>query len=106
MFRDEENVEVVLGEVEEFDLERRSVKFRAEGETDIPYDTLVVGGPTGVELAGQIALLAHRVLRGEYRHIDPSTTRVILLDAVPSVLEGFPASVGERATRPSCGRPV
>jgi NADH:ubiquinone reductase (H+-translocating) len=54
-------------------------------------------GPTGVELAGQIALLAHRVLRGDYREIDPSTTRVLLFDATPSVLGAFPQSLSERA---------
>jgi NADH:ubiquinone reductase (H+-translocating) len=58
---------------------------------------IVGGGPTGVELAGQVTLLAHRVLRGEYRHIDPSTTRVILLDTVPFVLGAFPPSLRERA---------
>jgi NADH dehydrogenase len=60
---------------------------------------IVGAGPTGVELAGQIALLANRVLRGEYRHIDPSSARVVLLDAVPRVLGGFPASLQERAKR-------
>jgi NADH:ubiquinone reductase (H+-translocating) len=58
----------------------------------------VVGaGPTGVELAGQIALLAHRVLRGEYREIDPSTAQVLLFDATASVLGTFPASLSEHA---------
>jgi NADH dehydrogenase len=60
----------------------------------------VVGaGPTGVELAGQIALLAHRVLRGEYREMDPSTSRVLLFDATASVLGTFPRSLSERAAR-------
>jgi len=48
---------------------------------------VVVGaGPTGVEMAGQIAELAHRTLRREFRGIDPRRARVILLDAAPSVL--------------------
>jgi NADH dehydrogenase len=58
----------------------------------------VVGaGPTGVELAGQIALLANRVLRGDYRHIDPSRAQVLLFDATPHVLGEFPESLSERA---------
>ncbi len=60
----------------------------------------VVGaGPTGVELAGQIALLAHRVLRGEYREIDPSKAQVLLFDATPSVLGSFPHSLSKRAAK-------
>lgn len=48
---------------------------------------VVVGaGPTGVELAGQIAELAHRTLRGAFRRIDPRDARVILLDGAPVVL--------------------
>jgi NADH:ubiquinone reductase (H+-translocating) len=51
---------------------------------------VVVGaGPTGVEMAGQIAELAHRTLRGEFRDIAPSTSRIILLDAADRVLPSF-----------------
>ncbi len=42
---------------------------------------IVGAGPTGVELAGQITTLAQRVLRGEYRTIDPAEARIVLLDA-------------------------
>jgi NADH dehydrogenase len=51
---------------------------------------VVVGaGPTGVEMAGQIAELAHRTLRGEFRSIAPSTARIVLLDAADRVLPSF-----------------
>ncbi len=51
---------------------------------------VVVGaGPTGVEMAGQIAELAHRTLKRDFRRIDTLTTRVILLDAAPAVLGAF-----------------
>ncbi len=60
---------------------------------------IVGAGPTGVELAGQIALLAHRVLRGEYRHMNPASVRVLLLDAAPAVLGAFPASLQRGAKR-------
>ncbi len=51
---------------------------------------VVVGaGPTGVEMAGQIAELAHRTLRRDFRRFDTAKTKVILLDAAPSVLGAF-----------------
>jgi NADH dehydrogenase len=59
---------------------------------------VVVGaGPTGVEMAGQIAELAHRTLRREFRRIDPRQARVILLDAAPSVLSSFGDRLGAKA---------
>jgi NADH dehydrogenase len=61
---------------------------------------VVVGaGPTGVEMAGQIAELAHRTLRRDFRRIDPTKARVILLDAAPSVLGSFGEKLGDRAVR-------
>jgi NADH dehydrogenase len=60
---------------------------------------VVVGaGPTGVEMAGQIAELAHRTLHREFRRIDPRQARVILLDAAPSVLGSFGDRLGAKAT--------
>jgi NADH dehydrogenase len=50
---------------------------------------IVGAGPTGVEMAGQIAELAHRTLHGDFRRIDPRDARIILLDAAPRVLPGF-----------------
>jgi NADH:ubiquinone reductase (H+-translocating) len=59
---------------------------------------VVVGaGPTGVEMAGQIAELAHRTLRHEFRRIDPASATVILLDAAPAVLGSFGDRLGIRA---------
>jgi NADH dehydrogenase len=53
--------------------------------------TLVIigGGPTGVELAGTIAELARDTLAGEFRNIDSSTARVVLIEAGERVLAGF-----------------
>ncbi len=51
---------------------------------------VVVGaGPTGVEMAGQIAELAHRTLRRDFRRIDPTTARIVLVDAADAVLGAF-----------------
>jgi NADH dehydrogenase len=61
---------------------------------------VVVGaGPTGVELAGQIAELARTSLRRNYRRIDPAEARVVLLDAAPAILGPFPESLQRRAAR-------
>jgi NADH dehydrogenase len=60
----------------------------------------VVGaGPTGVELAGQLADLARRALKGQFREIDPRDIRITLLDAVPHVLPPFSAPLREHARR-------
>ncbi len=51
---------------------------------------VVVGaGPTGVEMAGQIAELARRTLKNDFRRIDPRQSRIILMDAADRVLPGF-----------------
>jgi NADH dehydrogenase len=50
---------------------------------------IVGAGPTGVELAGQIAEIAHRTLPGEYRRIDPAGARIVLLDAADRVLPAY-----------------
>ena len=63
--------------------------------------TMVVvgGGPTGVELAGAFAELARRVLKRDFRRIDPTHARIILLEAAPAVLEHFPPDLAESARR-------
>ncbi|HKP88405.1 MAG TPA: NAD(P)/FAD-dependent oxidoreductase [Thermoleophilaceae bacterium] len=59
---------------------------------------VVVGaGPTGVELAGQIAELSGRALKENYRTFDPGTARVIVLDAGDAVLAAFPEQLQRRA---------
>ena len=59
---------------------------------------VVVGaGPTGVEMAGQIAELAHRTLRKDFRAINTRTARVVLVDAAPQVLPPFGAKLGEKS---------
>jgi NADH dehydrogenase len=69
-------------------------------EVDRLLTFVVVGaGPTGVEMAGQIAELAHRTLRRDFRHINPADARIILLDAAPMVLPSFGEKLGDRARR-------
>ena len=58
---------------------------------------VVVGaGPTGVEMAGQIAELAHRTLRRDFRRINTRHARVILVDAAPQVLPPFGEKLGRK----------
>jgi NADH:ubiquinone reductase (H+-translocating) len=61
---------------------------------------VVVGaGPTGVEMAGQIAELARQTLKGEFRRVDPATARVLLVEMGDRVLGGFPEDLSQRAER-------
>ena len=58
---------------------------------------VVVGaGPTGVEMAGQIAELAHRTLKKDFRAINSRQARVILVDAAAQVLPPFGQKLGEK----------
>jgi NADH dehydrogenase len=60
---------------------------------------IVGGGPTGVELAGTLAEIAHHTLRNEFRHIDPASAKVRLLEAGPRVLATFPESLSAKARK-------
>jgi NADH dehydrogenase len=61
---------------------------------------VVVGaGPTGVEMAGQIAELSKRTLKSDFRHIDPTMAQITLVDAAPQVLPAFGDRLGEIAQR-------
>ncbi|WP_019874624.1 NAD(P)/FAD-dependent oxidoreductase [Sporichthya polymorpha] len=61
---------------------------------------VVVGaGPTGVEMAGQIAELSRRTLQRDFRNIDPSQARIVLLDAAPAVLGTFGDKLSKAARR-------
>ncbi|CAB0903739.1 NAD(P)/FAD-dependent oxidoreductase [Corynebacterium diphtheriae] len=60
---------------------------------------IVGAGPTGVELAGQLAEMAHRTLSGEYTQFTPSNAKIILLDGAPQVLPPFGKRLGRTAQR-------
>lgn len=78
---------------------------RAEAEDDVDARrallsfAIVGGGPTGVELAGTLAEIARHTLKREFRRIDPTQARVLLLEAGPRVLSTFPPSLSEKARR-------
>jgi putative oxidoreductase len=60
---------------------------------------IVGGGPTGVELAGAIAELAHHGLDQEFRNFDPATARVLLVQAGPRILPAFPEALSMQARK-------
>jgi len=60
---------------------------------------IIGGGPTGVELAGTLAEIARHTLKREFRHIDPASAKVRLIEAGPRVLSSFPESLSAKARR-------
>jgi NADH:ubiquinone reductase (H+-translocating) len=77
----------------------------AEVETDLEKRralmtfVLVGAGPTGVEMAGAIAELAHKALAKDFRNIDPISARIVLVEALPRILGGFPESLARKAQK-------
>lgn len=57
---------------------------------------LIGGGPTGVEMAGSIAELAHVAMRRDFRRIKSSDARIVLIEAGPRVLAAFPPELSEK----------
>ena len=63
-----------------------------------PLNFVVIGGgPTGVELAGAISDIAQLYMRHDFRHIDPSKSRVFLLDGGDRVLAAYPRDLSAKA---------
>ena len=76
---------------------------RAERESDperqrrLMTCVIVGGGPTGVEMAGAVVELARWTLRRDFRRIDPRAARILLLEAGPRILAGFPEALSRYA---------
>ena len=60
---------------------------------------VVGGGPTGVEMAGQIGELAQDTLKNDFRHIDSRNGRILLIEATDRLLTSFPPSLSAKAQR-------
>ncbi|HEX6715251.1 MAG TPA: NAD(P)/FAD-dependent oxidoreductase [Thermoleophilaceae bacterium] len=84
----------ILAAFEAAELERDAER-RAEWLTFV----VIGAGPTGVEMAGQIAELARNTLRSDFRSADPGSGRILLLEAADRVLTGFPPSLSAKAER-------
>jgi NADH dehydrogenase FAD-containing subunit len=66
---------------------------------DLLTFVLVGAGPTGVEMAGALAVLVRTTLRSEFRRIDPLSARIVLVDMAPRVLGTFAESLSAAAKR-------
>jgi NADH dehydrogenase len=70
----------------------------ATGESPTQLNFVVVGaGPTGVELAGTLAEIAHHALAHEFRSIDPSRTHILLVEGGPRVLATYAEDLSRSA---------
>jgi len=78
---------------------------KAENETDpakrdrLLTIIIVGGGPTGLELAGAFAELTRTVLKRDFRRIDPTQAKIILIEAAPRVLSNYPCELSQSAKR-------
>jgi NADH:ubiquinone reductase (H+-translocating) len=79
--------------------ERAELAGPGKATPDLTTFVIVGGGPTGVELAGAIAEIARDALKSEFRHIDPATSRIVLVEAGPRILPTFPESLAADAAR-------
>src|SRR5690348_3356270 len=69
---------------------------RGENVDSLLTFVVVGAGPTGVEMAGQIAELAHRALKRDFRFINTKRARIVLVDAAGQVLPPFGAQLGAK----------
>jgi NADH dehydrogenase len=60
---------------------------------------VIGGGPTGVEMAGAIAEISRYTLARDFRHVDPSKARVILIEGNPRLLAAYPPDLSESARK-------
>jgi NADH dehydrogenase len=60
---------------------------------------IIGGGPTGVELAGAVSDIARLYMRHDFRHIDPSMAKVLLIEGSPRVLATFPPDLSVKAQK-------
>lgn len=80
-----------------FELAERRARVTGSQE---PINFVIVGaGPTGVELAGTLTEIARRVLKEQFRSIDPARARIILVEAGPRVLPSYPEELSQSAEK-------
>jgi NADH dehydrogenase len=78
---------------------------RAEQEADPEEQrallsfVVVGGGPTGVELSGAIAELAKHALKRDFRHIDPTRAKIVLVEGGPHILSTYPPKLQDKAVQ-------
>ncbi len=109
-FGHDEWAEVTLGlkKIDDATAMRRRILVAFERAEDCDDETerrrlltfvIIGGGPTGVELAGAMAELAKAALARDFRRIDPTTARIVLVEAGPRLLPSFPPKLSAVAAR-------
>jgi NADH:ubiquinone reductase (H+-translocating) len=69
-----------------------------ETGTHPPLNFVIIGGgPTGVELAGAISDISRLYMTKDFRHIDPSSANVLILEGSPSILGAYPKDLQQKA---------
>ena len=76
--------------------EREMVETGAHPELNF---VIIGGGPTGVELAGAISDISKLYMRRDFRHIDPSKARIILIEGSPRILAAYPEDLSKKAVQ-------
>ncbi len=71
-------------------------KHRDEAEKLLTFG-IIGGGPTGVELAGAIAEIAHETMLKNFRRIAPEHTKIFLIEGSPQILAGYPLKLAQKA---------
>jgi NADH dehydrogenase len=79
--------------------ERAEIEPDPDRQRRLMTCVIVGGGPTGVEMAGAVVELARWTLRHDFRRIDPRHARILLLEAGPRILAGFPETLSRYAER-------
>jgi NADH:quinone reductase (non-electrogenic) len=77
--------------------ERENVGQKSADDNPMLQFVVVGAGPTGVELAGTLAEIAHHALNHEFRHIDPRKTRILLIEGGPRVLPAYSEELSRKA---------
>src|SRR5262245_27544186 len=83
--------------------EKAELEQDAEARRRLLTFVVIGAGPTGVEMAGSIAELAHRALASDFRAIDPHSARIVLVEAGPRALSSFPEELS-RYTAKALGK--
>ncbi|HQY95030.1 NAD(P)/FAD-dependent oxidoreductase [Caldilinea sp.] len=93
----EDATEIRRRVLEAFEVAERETN-RDEQEKWLTF-VIIGGGPTGVELAGALGEIAHHTLRHNFRQVDPSLARIILLEGADRILPVYPPDLSAHATR-------
>jgi NADH dehydrogenase len=78
--------------------EQAELESNPEKRSELLRFVVIGGGPTGVELAGALGEISRQTLRDNFRHIDPASAEILLIEAGPRIIEQYPPDLSEKAT--------